>query len=120
MVEESRLTPAIRLNDGQNFVPTNKWVIFGHHFAAIAGAGPLAGPVLAAQFGFLPGTVWILVGAVMAGAVHDMVILFASVRHDGRSLAEIAKEEIAAVAGLATAICITIFSNESMRNTEAR
>ena len=106
MVDESRITPAIRLNDGQNFVPTNKWVVFGHHFAAIAGAGPLVGPVLAAQFGFLPGTVWILIGAVMAGAVHDMVILFASVRYDGRSLAEIAKEEIGSVAGLATAISI--------------
>ena len=106
MVDESRITPAIRLNDGQNFVPTNKWVVFGHHFAAIAGAGPLVGPVLAAQFGFLPGTVWILIGAVMAGAVHDMVILFASVRYDGRSLSEIAKEEIGSVAGLATAISI--------------
>jgi len=106
MVDESRVTPAIRLNDGQNFVPTNKWVVFGHHFAAIAGAGPLVGPVLAAQFGFLPGTVWILIGAVMAGAVHDMVILFASVRYDGRSLSEIAKEEIGSVAGLATAISI--------------
>lgn len=106
MVDESRVTPAHRLNDGQNFVPTNKWVVFGHHFAAIAGAGPLVGPVLAAQFGFLPGTVWILIGAVMAGAVHDLVILFASVRYDGRSLSEIAKEEIGSVSGLATAISI--------------
>ena len=106
MVDESRVTPAHRLNDGQNFVPTNKWVVFGHHFAAIAGAGPLVGPVLAAQFGFLPGTVWILIGAVMAGAVHDLVILFASVRYDGRSLSEIAKEELGSVSGLATAISI--------------
>lgn len=106
VVDETRVTPAHRLNDGQNFVPTNKWVVFGHHFAAIAGAGPLVGPVLAAQFGFLPGTVWILIGAVMAGAVHDMIILFASVRYDGRSLSEIAKEEIGSVSGLATAISI--------------
>lgn len=106
MVDESRVTPAHRLNDGQNYVPTNKWVVFGHHFAAIAGAGPLVGPVLAAQFGFLPGTVWILVGAVLAGAVHDMVILFASVRYNGRSLSEIAKEELGSVSGLATAVSI--------------
>ena len=105
-IDETRVTPAHRLQDGQNFVPTNKWVVFGHHFAAIAGAGPLVGPVLAAQFGYLPGAVWILVGSVLAGAVHDMIILFASVRYNGRSLSEIAKEEISKVSGLATAISI--------------
>ena len=87
-------TPANRLYDGQNYYPMNKWVLFGHHFAAIAGAGPLVGPVLAAQFGFMPGFLWMLIGAVMAGAVHDFVILTASVQHDGKSLAEIAKTEI--------------------------
>ncbi len=106
VIDSERVTPAHRLNDGQNYVPTNKWVLFGHHFAAIAGAGPLVGPVLAAQFGFLPGTLWILIGAVLAGAVHDMVILFASTRYNGRSLSEIAKEEIGSVSGLATAIAI--------------
>lgn len=106
VTDESRITPAHRLNDGQNYVPTNKWVVFGHHFAAIAGAGPLVGPVLAAQFGYLPGTVWILIGAVLAGAVHDMVILFASIRYNGHSLSEIAKEEIGSVSGLTTAISI--------------
>jgi carbon starvation protein len=87
-------TPANRLFDGQNYYPMNKWVLFGHHFAAIAGAGPLVGPVLAAQFGFMPGFLWMLVGAVMAGSVHDLVILSASVEHDGKSLAYIAREEI--------------------------
>lgn len=106
VLEESRITPAHRLEDGQNYVPTNKWVVFGHHFAAIAGAGPLVGPVLAAQFGYLPGTIWILVGSVLAGAVHDLVILFASVRYNGRSLSEIAKAEIGKTSGLATAISI--------------
>lgn len=106
VIDENRVTPAHRLNDGQNYVPTNKWVVFGHHFAAIAGAGPLVGPVLAAQFGYLPGTIWILVGAVLGGAVHDMIILFASVRYNGRSLSEIAKEEIGKASGLATAISI--------------
>lgn len=106
VIEESRVTPAHRFKDGHNYIPTNKWVVFGHHFAAIAGAGPLVGPVLAAQFGYLPGFIWILVGSVMAGAVHDMVILFASVRYNGRSLSEIAKEEIGQVSGLATGIAI--------------
>ncbi|AKX97417.1 carbon starvation protein A [Moorella thermoacetica] len=87
-------TPALIHNDGRDYVPTNRWLVFGHHFAAIAGAGPLIGPVLAAQFGYLPGFLWILIGAVVAGAVHDMVILFASVRHDGQSLAEIARSEV--------------------------
>jgi carbon starvation protein len=89
----SRQTPAQKINDGKDYVPTNRWVVFGHHFAAIAGAGPLIGPVLAAQFGYLPGTLWLLLGAVFAGAVHDMVVLFASMRHDGLSIAEIARKE---------------------------
>ena len=81
-----RVTPAKALADNHDYHPTNHYVLFGHHFAAIAGAGPLIGPVLAAQFGYLPGALWILIGAVLAGAVHDMVVLFASVRHNGRSL----------------------------------
>ncbi len=93
------VTPAYRLNDGRNFYPTNKWVLFGHHFAAIAGAGPLIGPVLAAQFGYLPGFLWILIGAVVAGGVHDITILAASMRRDGKSLAQIAKEEVGALVG---------------------
>lgn len=105
-LDPSRETPAVRHNDGRDYVPTNKWVTFGHHFAAIAGAGPLVGPVLAAQFGYLPGTVWLLIGAVCAGAVHDIVILFASIRHDGLSIAEIAKKEISKASGLATSIAV--------------
>lgn len=102
------VTPAHRLFDGQNYYPMNKWVLFGHHFAAIAGAGPLVGPVLAAQFGFFPGFMWMLVGAVMAGAVHDFVILTASVQHDGKSLAEIARKEINKVTGVTTSVAIII------------
>ncbi|MGD0341053.1 MAG: carbon starvation protein A [Bacteroidales bacterium] len=101
-------TPAHRLYDGQNYYPMNKWVLFGHHFAAIAGAGPLVGPVLAAQFGFMPGFLWMLVGAVMAGSVHDFVILTASVQHDGKSLAEIAKKEINKVSGITTTFAIIL------------
>lgn len=82
-LNDSRITPSSRLYDGQNYYPMSKWVLFGHHFAAIAGAGPLVGPILAAQFGFFPGFLWMLVGAVMAGSVHDLVILTASTRHDG-------------------------------------
>ncbi|MFP5221749.1 MAG: carbon starvation protein A [Acidobacteriota bacterium] len=93
-VKETRLTPAIKMADGVDYVETNKYVLFGHHFAAIAAAGPLLGPVLAAQFGYLPGALWILVGCVMAGAVHDLVVLFASVRHKGQSLAYIATQEV--------------------------
>ncbi|MBP2652460.1 MAG: carbon starvation protein CstA [Firmicutes bacterium] len=104
VLDSERTTPAVRYNDGRDYVPTNKWITFGHHFAAIAGAGPLIGPVLAAQFGYLPGTIWLLIGAVLAGAVHDMVILFASIRHDGLSIAEIAKIEISKASGLATSI----------------
>jgi carbon starvation protein len=99
-LDSQRATPAERLEDGRDFVPTNKWVVFGHHFAAIAGPGPLVGPVLAAQFGYLPGTLWILVGAVFGGCVQDFVILLFSVRRDGKSLTEMAKEEIGPVGGL--------------------
>ena len=101
-------TPAYRLYDGQNYYPMNKWVLFGHHFAAIAGAGPLVGPVLAAQFGFMPGFLWMLIGAVMAGAVHDFVILTASVQHDAKSLAAIAKAEINKVSGAITSFAIIL------------
>ncbi len=104
----SRVTPANRLYDGQNYYPTNKWVLFGHHFAAIAGAGPLVGPVLAVQFGYFPGFLWMLVGAVMAGAVHDLVLMTASVRHDGKSIAEIARCEISKVSGITTSVAVII------------
>ena len=103
-LDENRVTPAIRLKDGMDFDPTNKWVLFGHHFAAIAGAGPLIGPMLAAQFGYLPGFLWILIGASLAGSVHDMVILAASVRRDGKSLAQIARQVIGPVGGFAAAV----------------
>lgn len=93
-LDDRRLTPAERHNDGLDYVPTNKWVLFGHHFAAIAGAGPLVGPILAAQMGFLPGTIWILVGVILAGAVQDFLVLFISTRRDGRSLGEMAKAEL--------------------------
>src|SRR5690349_8208748 len=86
-LDDHHLTPAVRRNDGHDFVPTNRWVAYGHHFAAIAGPGPLIGPILAAQFGYLPGTIWILVGVALGGAVQDFVILVASLRRDGRSLA---------------------------------
>ncbi len=99
-------TPAQRLNDGKDYHPTNRWVLFGHHFAAIAGAGPLIGPMLAAQFGYLPGFLWILIGAAFGGAVHDMVILAASVRRNGRSLARIAKDEVGPVGGTAAAFAV--------------
>ena len=89
-----RITPAHRLNDGQNYHPTNKWVLFGHHFAAISGAGPLIGPVLAIQYGYMPGLLWLVIGVCLAGAVQDMLVLAASVRRDGKSLAEIARTEL--------------------------
>ena len=98
-LDDTRMTPAERHNDGLDYVPTNKYVVFGHHFAAIAGAGPLVGPVLAAQMGYLPGTLWILVGVVFAGAVQDFVILFCSMRRDGRSLGEMVKMEMGPIAG---------------------
>ena len=96
---DARATPAVRRNDGLDYVPTNKYVLFGHHFAAIAGAGPLVGPVLAAQMGYLPGTLWILVGVVFAGAVQDFVVLFVSTRRDGRSLGEMIRTEMGAAPG---------------------
>ena len=101
-----RPTPAVRLADGRDYVPTNRWVVFGHHFAAIAGPGPLVGPTLAAQFGWLPGALWIIVGVALAGAVQDMVILIASVRRDGKSLGEMAREEIGPVAGTTALIAV--------------
>ena len=105
-LDDRRITPAFRLNDGKNFYPTNKWVLFGHHFAAIAGAGPLIGPVLAAQFGYLPGFLWILIGAVVAGGVHDFVILVASIRREGTSLAQIAKHEVGPLTGGAALVAV--------------
>lgn len=105
-LDDSKPTPAQKLEDGQDYVPTNKWVVFGHHFAAIAAAGPLVGPILAAQFGYLPGLIWLLVGAVIGGAVHDMVVLFASMRRDGKSLSEVAKEELGPVAGFCTGLAM--------------
>lgn len=105
-LNENNSVPSEIYNDGRDYVPTNKWVLLGHHFAAIAGAGPLIGPVLAAQFGYLPGTLWILIGAVVAGGVHDIVILFSSVRHDGKSIAEIAKIYLGKKMGFLTSIAI--------------
>ena len=105
-LNNQRVTPAVRLNDGVNFHPTNKVVLFGHHFAAIAGAGPLLGPVLAAQFGFLPGFLWLVIGAVLAGAVQDFIILVASMRRNGRSLPEIARDELGSITGTATAVAV--------------
>jgi carbon starvation protein len=105
-LDDNRKTPAEIHNDGKDFVPTNKWVLFGHHFAAIAGAGPLVGPILAAQMGYLPSTIWIVIGCVLGGAVQDFVILFASTRRNGKSLGEIVKEEIGPVTGLIAMIGI--------------
>jgi carbon starvation protein len=105
-LDDSRPTPAHTLRDGQNYDPTNRWVLFGHHFAAISGAGPLIGPVLAIQFGYVPGLIWLVVGVCLAGAVQDMLVLFASTRRNGQSLASIARTEIGPVAGAATAIAI--------------
>jgi carbon starvation protein len=105
-LDDRRATPAERLDDGHDFVPTNKWIVLGHHFAAIAGPGPLVGPVLAAQFGYLPGTLWIIAGAVLAGAVQDFVILFASMRRDGKSLGQMAREEIGKVGGFVALITV--------------
>lgn len=101
VLDAERLTPAIRLNNGRDFIPTNRWVVFGHHFAAIAGPGPLIGPTLAAQFGYLPGTLWILVGAVLGGCVQDMTVLFLSTRRNGRSLGQMARDELGPVGGYA-------------------
>ena len=105
-LDDSRETPAHTMYDGHNYYPTNKWVLFGHHFAAISGAGPLVGPVLAAQFGFLPGLLWLVIGVCLGGAVHDFIILASSVRRRGKSLAEIARSEISPISGLVTGIAI--------------
>ena len=99
-LDAGRPTPAHRFNDGLDYVPTNRYVLFGHHFAAIAGAGPLVGPVLAAQMGYLPGMLWILAGVVLAGAVQDFMVLFVSMRRDGRSLGDLVRSELGPVPGL--------------------
>src|SRR5207244_5788000 len=100
-LDDARATPAVRLDNGRDFVPTPRWITAGHHFAAIAGPGPLVGPVLAAQFGYLPSTLWIVVGAVLGGCVQDFVILGYSLRRDGRSLGKMARDEIGPVGGFA-------------------
>jgi carbon starvation protein len=105
-LDDRRATPAERLGDQVDFVPTNRWVLFGHHFAAIAGAGPLVGPVLAAQFGYLPGTLWLIAGVVLAGAVQDFIILFASMRRDGKSIGQMARDEINPVAGITAMVAV--------------
>ena len=104
LVDPSRATPAERLNNGRDFLPTHRAIVFGHHFAAIAGPGPLVGPTLAAQFGYLPGTLWILIGAVLGGCVQDMTILFLSTRRDGRSLGQMARDELGPFGGFAALI----------------
>src|SRR4051795_6660579 len=101
VLDDARVTAAVRLNDGQNYHPTNKWVLFGHHFAAISGAGPLIGPVLAAQFGYLPGLIWIVVGVCLGGAVQDFMVLAMSTQRGGKSLAQIAFTDIGKSAGTA-------------------
>jgi carbon starvation protein len=108
MLDNCRATPAERLRDGHDFEPTNKWILLGHHFAAIAGPGPLVGPTLAAQFGYLPGTLWILLGAVLAGAVQDFVILFCSMRRDGKTLGQMAREEIGRVGGIVSLVTVLL------------
>jgi carbon starvation protein len=108
MLNDERATPAERLQNGHDFEPTNKWIVFGHHFAAIAGPGPLVGPVLAAQFGYLPGTLWIIIGACLGGAVQDFVILFASMRRDGKSLGQMAREEIGKVGGFIALVTVLL------------
>src|SRR5437879_1424700 len=105
-LDDSRPVPSQTMFDGHNYYPTNKWVLFGHHFAAISGAGPLIGPVLAAQFGFLPGLLWLVIGVCLGGAVHDFMILAASIRRKGKSLAEIARTEISPLSGIVAGIAI--------------
>jgi len=105
-LNDERATPAVRLNDGRDFTPTSKWIVFGHHFAAIAGPGPLVGPTLAAQFGFLPGALWIIVGVAVGGAVQDFVILCSSMRRDGKTLGQMAKDEIGTVAGYTALVSV--------------
>src|SRR3954451_19337792 len=106
LLDDTRATPAERLENGRDFVRTNKWVVFGHHFAAIAGPGPLLGPVLAAQFGYLPGTLWIIIGAVLGGCVQDFVVLAFSVRRDGKSICQMAKEEIGTLGGIVSFVAV--------------
>src|SRR5882762_615622 len=106
MLDDRRATPCEVHDDGRDFVKTNKWIVFGHHFAAISGPGPLLGPVLAAQFGYLPGTLWILIGVVLGGAVQDLVVLFASMRRNGKSLGQMAKEELNSAAGFISLLAI--------------
>lgn len=108
VLDDQRATPAERLRNGHDFEPTNKWIVFGHHFAAIAGPGPLVGPTLAAQFGYLPGTLWIIIGAVLGGAVQDFVILFCSLRRDGKSLGQMAREEIGKIGGVTALITVLL------------
>src|SRR5450759_4985185 len=107
-LDNTRATPAERLRNGHDYEPTNKWIVFGHHFAAIAGPGPLVGPTLAAQFGYLPGTLWIIIGVVLGGAVQDFVILFSSVRRNGKSLGEMAREEIGKIGGFTALITVLL------------
>src|SRR6202167_6558547 len=107
-LDDRRATPAERLRNGHDFEPTNKWILLGHHFAAIAGPGPLVGPVLAAQFGYLPGTLWIIIGAVLGGAVQDFVILFASIRRDGKSLGQMARDELGPGGGFAALLTVLL------------
>src|SRR5258705_283386 len=107
-LDDERATPAERLRDGHDFEPTNKWIVFGHHFAAMAGPCPLVGPTLAAQFGYLPGTLWIIIGAVLGGAVQDFVILFASMRRDGKSLVQMAREGIGKVGGFTALLTVLL------------
>jgi carbon starvation protein len=106
VLNEERATPAVLQNDNKDYVPTNRWMVFGHHFAAIAGPGPLVGPVLAAQFGFLPGTLWILIGATLGGGVHDMIVLFASIRRGGKTLGQMVREEIGRGVGLLALVSV--------------
>src|SRR5881409_1279613 len=106
VLNDERATPAVVKNDGKDFVPTNRWMVFVHHFAAIAGPGPLVGPVLAAQFGFLPGTLWILIGATLGGGVHDMIVLFASIRRGGKTLGQMVREEIGYSVGLLALVSV--------------
>src|SRR5438128_2767433 len=105
-LDDARQTPAHTFYDGQNYHPTNRWVLFGHHFAAISGAGPLIGPVLAIQYGYMPGLLWLVIGVCLAGAVQDMLVLAASVRRDGKSLAEIARQELGPTAAVIASIAI--------------
>src|ERR1700730_4889592 len=106
VLNDERATPAVVQKDGKDFVPTHRWMGFGHHFAAIAGPGPLVGPVLAAQFGFLPGTLWIWIGATLGGGVHDMIVLFASVRRRGKTLGQMVKEEIGRGVGVLALVSV--------------